>query len=169
MTRPRPRPGRQRRAVRIPGIVLVLVGAILVLLSFRFFDWYSVAPRADSTSEITFSALHNSADQLSGTGAATAYFDWLAWLLLIATIAAGLAANLPLPHIDALRVAGFLLGLVGVAMTYFAVAQLHSAQVSAGAANNSVFYNSTWGMWTAFLGFLICAAGAALGARPVRR
>src|SRR5579875_269718 len=67
VTRPRPRPGRQRRAVRIPGIVLVLVGAILVLLSFRFFDWYSVAPRADSTSEITFSALHNSADQLSGT------------------------------------------------------------------------------------------------------
>jgi hypothetical protein len=156
------------RSIGLPGVVLVLGGAVLVLVSFRFLDWYELPRGADSTSEITFGALRNSADQLNGAGAATAYFDWLAWVLLIAVIGIGIAANLPVPVADGLRVAGFLLGLVGVAATYFAIAQLHNAQVSAGASKHSVFYNSTWGLWTAFAGYVLAAFGSGLGTRRRR-
>lgn len=154
-----------RRSLRLTAVVLVLLGAALVLVSFRFLDWYEVAHRADSAGNITFATLHSNADQLAGVGTATAYFDWLAWLLLILLVAVGVAANLSVPMTDALRVAGFLLGLVGAAATYFAIAQLHDAQVAAGAHKHSVFYNSSWGLWGAFVGYLAAAAGAALGPR----
>jgi len=105
------------------------------------------------------------ADQLSAP-IASAYFDWLAWLLLILLIGVGIAANLSVPMTDALRVAGFLLGLLGASATYFAIAQLHDAQVAAGAQKHSVFYKSSWGLWAAVIGYLAAAAGAALGPRP---
>jgi NAD/NADP transhydrogenase beta subunit len=154
-----------RRALRLTAVVLVLLGAALVLVAFRFLDWYEVAHRADSAGDITFATLHSNADQLSGVGTATAYFDWLAWLLLILLIGVGIAANLGVPMTDALRVTGFLLGLLGAAATYFAIAQLHDAQVAAGAQKHSVFYNSSWGLWAAVVGYLAAAAGAALGPR----
>jgi uncharacterized protein YjeT (DUF2065 family) len=158
------------RAVRLLGVLLVLAGAALVLASFRFLDWYEISTRngADySPDNVTFSTLHSSADQLGGAGSATAYFGWLAWILLIAVILTGVAANLPLGPADPLRVAGFVLAVIGVAATYLAIAQLHDAQVAAGAQKHSVFHNSTWGLWAAFAGFLLAAAGAALGPRSV--
>jgi hypothetical protein len=154
-----------RRTVRLPAVALVLVGAALVLISFRFLDWYEVPHRADSAGAVTFATLHSNADQLSGVGSATAYFDWLAWLLLILLIGVGIAANLDAPATDGLRVVGVLLGVVGTAATYFAIAQLHNAQVAAGAQKGSVFHNSTWGLWAAFIGYLTAAAGAAIGPR----
>jgi hypothetical protein len=153
------------RAVRLPAVALVLGGAALVLVSFRFLDWYEVPRRADSAGNVTFATLHGNADQLANAGTATAYFDWLAWLVLILLVGLGVAANLAAPMTDALRVAGFLLGVVGAAATYLAVAQLHNAQVAAGAQKGSVFHNSTWGLWTAFIGYLVAAAGAAIGPR----
>ena len=158
-----------RRAVRLTAVALVLAGAALVLISFRFLDWYVVPHRADSAGDITFATLHANADQLSGVGAATAYFDWLAWLLLILLIGVGIAANLSAPMTDGLRVVGFLLGLIGAAATYFAIAQLHNAQVAAGAEKHSVFYNSSWGLWAAFIGYLAAATGAAIGPRAEAR
>jgi hypothetical protein len=156
-----------RRGVRTIGVVLVLGGAVLVLVAFGPLDWYDVPTRnaADATDDISFSALHSSAGQLGGTGLATAYFGWLAWLLLIGLIMTGVAANLPFGTVDPFRVAGFLCGALGATATYFAVTQLHNAQVAAGAEKHSVFYNSTWGLWAALVGFVIGAMGAALGAR----
>jgi hypothetical protein len=150
------------RVVGLPGIALVVAGAALVLVAFRFLDWYDSRATADAAPSITFDDLHRSADQLGGTGAATAYFDWLAWVLLIALVAAGVAANVPLPIADVLRVTGFLLGTLGVAATFVAIAQL---QGSGGAVKHSVFYNSTWGLWLALVGFAFGAVGAALGPR----
>lgn len=156
-----------RRSVRVTGVVLVLAGAVLVLVAFGLVDWYDVPAHnaADATDDITFGALHSTATQLGGTGLASAYFGWLAWLLLIGLILTGVAANLPFGATDPFRVAGFLFGVLGGTATYFAVAQLHNAQVSAGAEKHSVFYNSTWGLWAALSGFLIGAVGAVLGAR----
>jgi hypothetical protein len=152
----------ERRAIGVPGVILVLTGALLVLVAFRFLDWYDVpAHGADSAGDVTFGKLHSSADQLGGASVATAYFDWLAWVLLIALILVGVAANLATPITDALRVGGFLLGLLGAAGTYYALAQHFDATGS----THSVFYNSTWGLWAAFLGFLVGAAGAVLGPR----
>jgi hypothetical protein len=154
-----------QRLVGLPGIALVVAGAALVLVAFRFLDWYDAPASADSAPQITFDELHSSADQLGGTGAATAYFDWLAWVLLIALVAAGVAANVPSRPADALRIAGFVLGAIGVAATFVALAQL---QGSAGAARHSVFYNATWGLWLTFAGFALGAIGAALGPRKAR-
>ncbi len=152
---------QRRRVVGLPGAALVLLGAVLVLLSFRFLDWYDVPRSVDSSGNVTFSKLHSSADQLGGAGMATAYFDWLAWVLLLGVIAVGVAANVPTPAADGLRVAGFLLGAAGVGATYYALAQHFNATGS----THSVLYNSTWGLWAALAGFLLAAAGGALGPR----
>ncbi|HZC72316.1 MAG TPA: hypothetical protein VE442_16595 [Jatrophihabitans sp.] len=154
------------RSVRLPAVALVLLGAVLVIVSFGFLNWYDVPSRgADTAGEVTFAQLRSSARQLDGARTASAYFGWLGWLLVVLLIVAGVAASLPFGPADGFRVAGFLLGLVGVAVTYLAVVQLHNAQVAAGAAEHSVFYNSTWGMWAVFLGFACGAVGAALGPR----
>lgn len=156
--------GTDGRAVRGLGVALVLTGALLALASFRLLDWYDVRTRGtDSTSTASFSALKNNADQLTGAGAATAYFDWLSWLLLIGLIVVGVAANVRTGLADPLRVAGVMIGVVGVVATYFAVAQLHDAQVAAGGERHNPFYNSTWGLWLALFGFLVGSAGSVLG------
>jgi hypothetical protein len=150
-----------RRAIGVRGIGLVLVGAGLVLLAIRFLHWYDVPAGHDSSGDVTFSKLHASAEQLGGAGVATAYFGWLAWVLLIAGILVGVAANVPSPLCDPLRVAGFLAGIVGAAGTYYALAQHFNATGS----HHNVLHNATWGVWAALLGYLLTAAGAALGPR----
>ena len=153
------------RAVGVPGIVLVLLGAVLALLSFRFLHWYDVPAGHDSSGDVTFSKLHTSADQLGGAGMAAAYFGWLAWLLLIAGIVLGVAANLPTPMSDALRVTGFLVGLLGVGGTFYALAQHFNATGS----RNGILHNATWGTWAAAAGFALIAVGAVLGPRRTGR
>lgn len=162
-------PARATGAIGLPGAVLVIVGGALVLIAYRFLEWYDTPARADSAPRITFSELHGSADQLDGAGTANAYFNWLAWLLLIALVLVGVAATMPIPFVDALRVAGCVVGVVGVAATYFAVAQLRDAQVAAGGEHHNAFYNSTWGLWLTFVGFAAGAVGALLGPRRVAR
>jgi hypothetical protein len=157
-----------RRSFGLPGAILAIVGAALVLVAFRFLDWYDVAGGTDSAGNATFGKLRSTADQLGDAGAARAYFDWLSWVLVIALVVAGIAANLPVPAADGLRVVGFLVGLIGAGATYFAIAQLHNAQVSAGAEKHNLLYNSTWGLWTAFAGYLLGAIGAGLGPRTVK-
>jgi hypothetical protein len=154
------------RVLGLPGVLLVLTGAVLLIVAFRFLDWYDVPTHvADRPNRITFGTLHANADQLSGAGAATAYFDWLAWVLLIVAVAAGVGANLPFRPADVLRVVGFLVGLIGLAATYFAVAQLHNAQQAAGGSRHGPLFNSTWGLWLAFVGYLLAAVGSGLGPR----
>lgn len=155
------------RAIGVPGALLVIAGGALVLIAFRFLEWYDSPARADSAPKITFSELHGSADQLAGAGAANAYFNWLAWLLLIALVLVGVAATMPIQFADALRVVGCVVGVIGVAATYFAVAQLHDAQVAAGGEQHNAFYNSTWGLWLTCAGFAAAAIGALLGPRRV--
>jgi hypothetical protein len=147
--------------IGVLGVVLVITGAVLVLIAIRFLHWYDVPAGHDSSGDVTFSKLRASAEQLGGAGVASAYFGWLAWLLLLAVIVLGVAANLPTPVADPLRVAGFLVGLVGAAATYYAMAQHFNATGS----SHNVFHNSTWGLWAALLGFLLAATGAVLGPR----
>jgi hypothetical protein len=147
------------------GLFLIVLGAALVVLSLRYLDWYAVTDNAtDSSGNVTFSSLHTSADQLGGAGVATAYFDWLALTLLVATIVAGWYANVPSPVADALRVVGFLLGFVGLCATYYALAQHFNATGS----THNVFFHSTWGVWAALAGFAVTAIGAALGPSTLR-
>lgn len=149
----------------VVGGVLVLAGALLALVSFRFLDWYDVSPdAADSAGSVTFARLHTGADQLKDAAIATAYFDWLAWALLLALIVVGVAANLPTALADPLRVAGFVVGLLGVASTYYAVAQYFDAT----GTDHNVLHNASWGVWAALTGFLVGAVGAGFGPRRSR-
>lgn len=156
MTVPRPANG----ATRGSSLLLVLGGAGLVLISFRFLNWYDVANSgADTVGDPTFRALLSSAQDLGGAGVALAYFQWLSWTLLIAVAVIGASAALPLPGANVLRLLGFLFGITGALATYYALAQHQNA---IGSANN-VFHNATWGVWCAIGGFLAAAIGAALG------
>jgi hypothetical protein len=150
----------QPPAVRLLGVALVLAGALLALASFRFLDWYAVPGQAaDSAGSVTFSDLHDNADQLRGAGVSSAYFDWLSWVLLIALIVVGVAANVRTGLTDPLRVVGCFVGVLGVASTYYALAQHFDATGS----SHNVFYNATWGVWAALIGFVAGAVGAVLG------
>jgi hypothetical protein len=157
---------RRRVSIRVAGIVLVLVGAALTLAAIGGLTWYAVDDGADSAGAgFTFADLHTNADQL-GAPIAAAYFDWLAWVLLIGLVVVGIAANVSSPATNGLRVLGFLLGVIGVGGTYYALAQLFNAQRAAGGSNHSVWPNSTLGVWCALIGYLLAGTGAGLGARP---
>jgi hypothetical protein len=156
--------GSARRTIGVAGVVLVLAGAVLILLSFRFLHWYDVPSGHDSSGDVTFSKLHSSAAQLGGAGVATAYFAWLAWLLLLAGIALGVAANLPSAIADPLRVTGFVVGLVGAGGTLLALAQ----HFHAAGSDHGIFHNASWGVWAALAGYALIALGAALGPRRPR-
>jgi hypothetical protein len=156
---------REVRSVNSTALFLIVVGALAVLLALRYLDWYDVTDTAtDSSGNVRFASLHSSADQLGGAGVATAYFDWLAWTLLLAVVVVGGLANAPWPPADGLRVAGFFLGVLGVVATWYALAQHFNATGS----RHSVFYHSTWGVWGALAGFAITAVGAVLGPRTDR-
>jgi hypothetical protein len=145
--------------------VLVIVGAALAVAALAGLSWYAVDDGADSAGDgFTFADLHTNADQL-GAPISSAYFDWLAWTLLIGVTVVGLAANLRTPATNGLRVAGFLLGAIGVGATFYALAQLFNAQRAAGGSDHSVWHNSTLGMWCALLGYLLAGVGAVLGPR----
>lgn len=152
-----------RRALGGRGIALVLLGTALVVASLVGLTWYSVTAKADvAGSGFTFTDLRANADQLSAP-VASAYFDWLAWALLIGAAVVGIVANIPLPTANVLRVLGFLAGVAGAIGTYYALAQLFYAQHAAGGSGHGVWHNSTLGLWCALAGFALLAIGAVLG------
>ncbi|PZS17513.1 MAG: hypothetical protein DLM57_08325 [Pseudonocardiales bacterium] len=156
-------PARPAPSIGAPGIALVVVGAVLVLIAFTALDWYPGSAGPSAVAHITFSDLHRLTADASGVGIAAAYFGWLAWVLLILVIVVGFAANLPTRATNALRVAGFVLGLAGAAATYLALAKL----ASAGGGSRGAFDHAKAGVWLAVVGYLVAAAGAVIG--PVRR
>ena len=153
------------RRIGVTGVGLVLSGAVLALLSFRLMHWYDVPAGHDSSGDVTFGKLRASTDQLGGAAVASAYFHWLAWLLLLAGIVLGVAANVPSRIADALRLSGFVIGLLGLGATLYALAQ----HFQATASRYGILHNATWGIWFALAGFALIAAGASLGPRRAGR
>ena len=112
----------EREQERVAGFAAIavelvaLVGAGLVATSFTALDWLK---RKDST----FTDIHN---RFAGihpwfSGFTQAYFSWLGWLLLGVVLAVALAANLPVPTLAVLRPIGFLLALVSIGLTFWAI------------------------------------------------
>jgi hypothetical protein len=182
--RPRPRPGadvpppgaapsprtkrvRGNGVIGVPGIVLMISGAVMLLVSFTSANWYPGSKAADSVHGIGFSDLHHNLDQFDAPAASRAYFGWVAWLLLILLIIVGLLANLPGSRADGLRMTGFILGMVGAAFTYYALSRYVQALADRGASQGQALDHAQSGIWLALIGYLLAGVGAAIG--PLRR
>jgi hypothetical protein len=150
-----------------PGMALMIAGAVLLLVSFTSVNWYAGTTGADGVSDIGFNDLHQNLASFNAPGASTAYFGWIAWVLLIAAILVGLGANLPSRACDGLRVVGLAVGLAGAAWTYYALAQYIQALRDRG-VDSGVFNHAQAGVWLALAGYLLAAAGAVIGPLPVR-
>jgi hypothetical protein len=166
---PATRPTDDVPKVDVWGLGLLLIGTVAVVVSFVTLHWYSVDSAADSAGEgFTFADLHDNADQL-GAPVAAAYFDKLAWGLVAVVVLLGLAARIPSPVTSLLRVLGFLAGVLGVALTYYALAQLFNAQRAAGGSGHGVLHNAGTGLWLAYAGYALLALGAVVApSRPSR-
>jgi hypothetical protein len=143
------------------GLVLVIIGAVLILLAFTTLSWYSGSGGADTVSSSGFSALHHNATLLGANAVTTGYFSWIAWVLLILVIVAGTAASAVPQYRDAARISGLFVGLVGVALTYYA---LHSISFS-----GKIFDEAGPGVYLTLLGYLLAGVGSALGPWPFAR
>ena len=161
-------PSESRPTLDVLGLLLLLAGVVATSVSFVTLHWYSVDSGADSAGDgFTFGDLHGNADQLNAPVAA-AYFDRLAWGLVAVAVLLALAARLPSPLAGLLRLLGFLAGVVGIALTYYALAQLFDAQRVAGGSSHSVLHSSTYGLYLALAGYLVMGAGAVVGYGPAR-
>lgn len=167
-----PRTGPDGRRTGIPGIVLVSAGAIMLILSFTTLEWRKLAARGDSVGEIDFSALRQNLEHFPAggkPGPTVAYFTWLCWVLLIALIIIGFAANLPTRRSNGLRLAGFFLGLVGAAFTYYALSRYSLASHDLFGTSSGALDNADLGIWFALGGYLLAGAGSAIGPMQPRR
>lgn len=154
----------------MPGIALLVVGAVSLLLSFTTLEWYKTPKSTgDSIGKITFSELHHNLNSFPAQGrpaASVAYFGWLAWVLLIALIVVAFAANVPSKASDGLRMLGFFLGLVGLAVTYYTLARYAEASHDLFGTSNGALDNADLGIWCALGGYVLAGLGAALGPLP---
>ncbi|HZY75068.1 MAG TPA: hypothetical protein VFE40_02030 [Jatrophihabitantaceae bacterium] len=167
-----PRTGPDGRRIGIPGIVLVSAGAIMLILSFTTLEWRKLAARGDAVSEIDFAALRQNLEHFPAggkPGPTVAYFTWLCWVLLIALIVVGFAANLPTRRSNGLRLAGFFLGLVGAAFTYYALSRYSLASHDLFGTSSGALDNADLGIWFALGGYLLAGAGSSIGPMQPRR
>jgi hypothetical protein len=148
--------------VDLRGVALLFAGAVLSAASFSVLTWYSASGGPDSAGQgFTFGDLHDNADQL-GVPVATAYFDRFAWGLVALVVLVGVASKVRTPATAALRVAGFLAGIAGIVLTYYALAQVFNAERAAGGSKHSVFDSASYGFWAALAGYLVSAVGAVI-------
>jgi hypothetical protein len=166
MTRPRPSPGAPTgsgASIGVVGLAAVVLGAVLVLVSFTALSWYGGGRGADSAGAAKFGDLHTLATAVAGSGLGRTYFSWLAWILLILVIVIGLAANIPSPGTGALRGIGLVVGGAAAVLTYLAVAKLFDAVHALGGTQVGVFDHAQPGLYLALAGFLLAGVGAAIG------
>jgi hypothetical protein len=141
----------------------VLLGGLAVLLALTVLDWYDYDGGLNTVPAATFRSLRDAADFPGLPWIVPAYFDWLAWALLIAVIAVGTLANFPVRASDPLRAIGLVLGAAGTAVTYWALQEFRSY----GDEGSYAFQAASLGLWFAMGGFLLAGIGAAIGPRRI--
>lgn len=166
------RRGRDGTRIGVVGVGLVSAGAIALILSFTTLEWrHRPAAHGDTVTRIDFSALRRNLEHFPAGGkpaASIAYFSWLCWVLLIALIIVGFAANLPSRGSDGLRLTGFFLGLVGAAFTYYALSRYAEATHDLFGTSSGALDNADLGIWFALAGYLLAGLGSALGPMAAR-
>jgi hypothetical protein len=147
----------------------MVIGAIMLLLSFTTLDWYPGSQGADALHGISFTDLHHNLGALLAPAATKVFFGWASWLLLILLIIVGFGANLPISAANELRVLGLFLGLVGAAFTYYALSEYMRALRDHGGGSGGALDNAQAGIWLALIGYLLAGAGAMIGPLPAKR
>jgi ABC-type branched-subunit amino acid transport system permease subunit len=138
-----------------PGVTPLGAGLLTVLAAQTVMNWYD--PLASSSGNGKFSGVGTAADASPNLSSlSVAFFDWLAWALVIAGLAACGAAI-----VTRLRPLGYLtaaIGVVGAVLAYVA----HKAVVDLGGG-----IDHSLGVYAAIVGFLVmaCAGIAAVHAR----
>ena len=149
---------REPLTIGVPGLILVITGAVLLLFSFTALSWYGSSAAADSVGRITFSKLHTFTQSVPGSRSSRWYFSWAAWLMLLAVVLVGLLANLPLPNGGlVLRMLGFLIGIGGAFATWFSLHKIFQN------SHQGVFDHARVGVWFALIGFPLAGLGALIG------
>ena len=141
----------------VVGVTLVGIGAVLLIIAFTAVNWYK------ATRDTGFGDISDALDRTnSAAGVASAYFGWLAWLLLVALVIVGVVANLPSPASGPLRALGGILAAAAIALTFFAVKLDDSLSMS------DYLKNARVGFYLALAGFLIAGIGALIGPTRTR-
>jgi hypothetical protein len=140
--------GKYRRKFGIVGAIIVIIGAVVLIVSFTALSW--VHPGTEK-----FSKLHQFSRQAGTPGFQHTYFGWLGWVLVVVALLVGVAANAPTPVHGVLRTLGILVGIGAAVCTFFAL--------KTGSTFNAVFHHGGVGFWLAIVGFLIAGIGAVVG------
>jgi hypothetical protein len=150
-----PGSGGTRRAVGRAGLAVLVIGAVLVALSFTVLNWVSA-----SGVTIKFKDLHDAANQPGAPQVPHLYFSWLGWALLAGVVVFGIAGALPSGMHPLFRVLGILAGFGGVVVTFFALYSHISL--------TDLLKHAGIGFWVALAGFFLAGIGAVVGPRRVR-
>lgn len=150
----------ERRGVGVVGVVFALAGLAAGLIALLALQWFA---GFGSVNAGKFNHIHRTIDQLGGasTGVGKAYFDWLAWTLLIAGTVLALLANIPTPASPGLRILGALVGLAGIGFTFWGIQFVH------GPAYTEFLKHARVGFYVMLAGFLLITIGALIGPRRV--
>lgn len=174
----------------VVGLVLAVIGAALLVVSFTAVNWFRSSSDSTFGGSTKFGEVHKhlgtikaeSQGLADGTWIAKAYFGWLGWVLLAAVVVLAILGNLPARGISGLgRGLGLLVGLAGIGLTFWAIkllslsssliAQVPSSERAQLEDINS--YSFYWhhvsiGFWLAVAGFAVAGIGAVLGPRRAR-
>lgn len=149
------------RSLGVLGIVLVLVGAAMIFLSFAVLDWYPGSTDPSAVAHVGFAELGGVSTGDRVPALSSEYFAWLAGVFLLLMIAIGSAANLPTRASGLLRVLGALIGIGGVVATYYALDGL--SRLNEG---DYPLHKASAGIWLTLAGYVVAGVGAAIG--PIR-
>jgi hypothetical protein len=150
-------------AIRVLSAAIAAAGGVLVLLAFTTLDWYA-EPLPDSHGNSHGGASFADLRWLVAYASwapplATAYFRWLGWAVLIATLALGLMVTVR-PR-GRLRWAAPSLALLGAVLTLAALFDLYDPSNEDTA---TVFTTAEAGIYCAVGGFILVGIGTALAA-----
>lgn len=148
------------RKFGVVGAVLAVVAAALGIISFTVIDWFT-----DLGQRAHFGDIGNIAKQADQNTIAKLYFSWLGWVLLAAVVVFALLACLPTAATALFRTLGVLVGLGGIALTFFA---LSFAGTGSDLSYTDYLKHARIGFYFALGAFLIGGIAAAIGSRRAR-
>jgi hypothetical protein len=154
---------------RVASIGVLAAGTVLLILALGQLSWYHQSSNRDAAPDTHFDDFINTLGGRDASALVDAYFPTLAWVLLAAAVVAVVVANLRTALTAPARIAGVVIGLAAVVLTYLALAQLFHVTYNPAATNSErgVFLGSRPGLWCALVGYLLCAVAAAI-APPAR-